>query len=762
VETLFRISNLLVLPFWVLMILAPGWRWTGRIIRSPFVIAAPACLYLALIVPRFPQIWSAVARPTLDGIAALLGSHLGATIAWFHFLAFDLFVGRWIYLEAQKRRMSAWLVSPVLFLTLMVGPVGFLLYLLLRTVASTNFGTRDKVERPHQTGEDTEHEASAGSVRAARGGTFVSQTLTRALAMSRPLTLSALLMIVVFAATLVGMLVDQRAITGAPAWLKPAKFAISISIYCFTLVWLLGFVENRPRLVRLIANVTVAGVLAEMAIIIAQAARGTTSHFNLSTPLNASLWLAMGTFIVFVWAMNLLLAALLTFQRMPDRAFALSLRLGVFISTVGMGVAFLMTRPNGAQLATIEAHGPRIVGAHGVGIADGGPGLPVVGWSTVGGDLRVAHFVGLHALQILPFLGWLFTRRRWPFAHFAESQRLALVWTSGLAYFGLVLLLTWQALRGQPLIHPDFQTLVAASLLAAGVAVAVLFITIRPCMTRKRTRQSEAVQPIPISGGSMRKTISALVVTLAILPGKSFADDAEKSIPDAPSVQTESPSSSDSSHTLQPGREPALNSNGSANDSQPAQLLQTNEKSGLSVGEEFRYYASETYLNPAAIIGPAFRAAIRMANPPGKGATLYPREWRQGAEAFGRNYGDAIAERTSFNTARFMSGVILREDPRYLPSGSRNVFARSLHAVSFTFVDRSDSGHCRPALANFAGAAAGGFVGKAYLPAGFNDLTHAGQRSVLQLGFIAGGNLFREFAPQMPAPLRTFFMLIGR
>jgi hypothetical protein len=67
-----------------------------------------------------------------------------------------------------------------------------------------------------------------------------------------------------------------------------------------------------------------------------------------------------------------------------------------------------------------------------------------------------------------------------------------------------------------------------------------------------------------------------------------------------------------------------------------------------------------------------------------------------------------------------------------------------------------------PALSNFVGAAAGGFVGNAYLPSGFNNLTHAGQRATLRLGFAAGGNLFREFAPQMPGPLRNFIMLIAR
>src|SRR5215475_9734399 len=161
-DTLFKISNLLVLPFWALMIAAPRWGWTRRIIRSPFVIAAPAGVYLALVVPRLSEIWPAVARPTLGGIAVLLGSHAGATIAWFHFLAFDLFVGRWIYLEAQQRRMSAWLVSPVLFLTLMIGPVGFLLYLVIRLFAPADFEPPDQVERYEQRRKETERGASVG------------------------------------------------------------------------------------------------------------------------------------------------------------------------------------------------------------------------------------------------------------------------------------------------------------------------------------------------------------------------------------------------------------------------------------------------------------------------------------------------------------------------------------------------------------------------------------------------------------------------
>jgi len=133
---LFRLSNVLVLPFWALMILLPHWRWTTRIVQSPLGSVVPAALYAALVLPRLGEIWPAVSQPTLSGVATLLGSPAGATIAWVHFLAFDLFVGRWIYLDSQKRRVSAWLMAPVLFLTLMLGPGGFLFYLIVRSVVT--------------------------------------------------------------------------------------------------------------------------------------------------------------------------------------------------------------------------------------------------------------------------------------------------------------------------------------------------------------------------------------------------------------------------------------------------------------------------------------------------------------------------------------------------------------------------------------------------------------------------------------------------
>ena len=471
------------------MILLPRWRRTAQIVQSPLVSAAPAALYVALVLPRLMEVWPAVSRPTLNGIALLLGSPAGATIAWIHFLAFDLFVGRWIYLDSSGRRISAWLIAPVLFLTLMLGPLGFLLYLILRSAAGSNSGSGNAVSALDLK-ETTEQS------RAAATGTIFKRTedqlrklIHTAFEINRPLTILGAAMFLILLATLVGLLLDHRLITGVPAWLKPAKFAISVSVYSFTFVWLLSFIENHPRLVRLAANVTVVSFIVEMAAIITQALRGTTSHFNMTTPFNAVLWIMMGLFITFVWSMNLLLAAMLIRQRIPDRAFAWSLRFGVLISSVGMAVAFLMVRPTPGQISAFASQAPHTVGAHSVGVADGGPGLPVVGWSTVGGDLRAAHFVGLHALEIMPFFGWLLTRRRRSHdAFLAKNHRLALVWTGGFTYFAFVLLLAWQALRGQSVIHPDMRTIAAAIALASAAAVSTSITVVHALNTNRGAR----------------------------------------------------------------------------------------------------------------------------------------------------------------------------------------------------------------------------------------------------------------------------------
>jgi hypothetical protein len=160
--------------------------------------------------------------------------------------------------------------------------------------------------------------------------------------------------------------------------------------------------------------------------------------------------------------------------------------------------------------------------------------------------------------------------------------------------------------------------------------------------------------------------------------------------------------------------------------------------------EKFMAYAVGT-VGPRALFAPMIPAAIRMANPP----RTYPDAWRQGMQAYGRNYGNQLATLTTYNTARFVVGAALHEDLRYHPSTSTNFFMRTGHALAFTLVDRSDDGHMRLAVANYAGLMAGSYVGMSYLPAGFNDVTHADQRLAIRFGSLAGGNLGQEFAPEI-------------
>jgi hypothetical protein len=291
----------------------------------------------------------------------------------------------------------------------------------------------------------------------------------RALAMAnRPLAFTVLAMLVLLAGYAVGLAVDSRLVTGAPVWLKPAKFAVSIAVYTATLAWLLSFLANR-RLVAVVSWTTAVLLLGEMVLVTLQAARGTTSHFNDASEFDAALFQAMGVMIAVVWLVGVATALALWRHRFADPALGRALRLGVVVSLFGMAVAVLMTLPApGIEPA------PLATGGHGVGVVDGGPGLPVVGWSTVGGDLRIPHFVGIHALQLVPLLAWALAR--FGPAWLAARDRARLVGVGAAGYLGLTLLLTWQALRAQPLLAPDGDTLAALGALVAAVGVAAAVV----------------------------------------------------------------------------------------------------------------------------------------------------------------------------------------------------------------------------------------------------------------------------------------------
>ncbi|NYH41624.1 hypothetical protein HNR22_001351 [Micromonospora jinlongensis] len=285
--------------------------------------------------------------------------------------------------------------------------------------------------------------------------------LRRAARWHRPLMFFVYAMAVLAVVCAVGVLVDPRVLVGAPIWLKPFKFAVSFVLYGATLAWMLTLLPRRSRAAEWAATVIVAMSLVEMVVIVGQVVRGQTSHFNGTSALNSALFSVMGAAIMVLFLAHLVVGIVVLIRRIPDRAAATAVGWGLGLSLLGMLAAVPMVLP--MQEPGIDG----ISGAHSVGVVDGGAGLPVVGWSTTGGDLRIGHFVGLHALQALPILAILLSR----FAtRLDERTRARLLVVAGAAYGVLTVLLTWQALRGQPLLRPDGLTLAAVAALVVATA----------------------------------------------------------------------------------------------------------------------------------------------------------------------------------------------------------------------------------------------------------------------------------------------------
>ena len=245
----------------------------------------------------------------------------------------------------------------------------------------------------------------------------------------------------------IGLLLDPRVITGAPAWLKPMKFAISTAIYAFTLAWVFTYLPDWPRTRWLVGRGTAVAFVLELVMIGGQAYRGTTSHFNIATPFDAVIFISMGTIIGLQTLLAAWLAVVVWRQRFADPALGWALRLGLVVTVLGASTGPLMTRPTAAQVAEARTtHRMPISGAHTVGAPDGGPGLPVTGWSTRYGDVRVPHFIGLHAWQVLPLFVLLVLPRA------GDRVRTVLAVVAGGAYAALFVALLLQALRGMPVL----------------------------------------------------------------------------------------------------------------------------------------------------------------------------------------------------------------------------------------------------------------------------------------------------------------------
>jgi hypothetical protein len=288
----------------------------------------------------------------------------------------------------------------------------------------------------------------------------------------QPLTAYGLTMVTGFVLTATLLVADPRTIAGAPAWLKPAKFAISTAIYSLTLAWMFRYLREWPRIRKVVSRTTVLVFLVEIPIIDLQAWRGMTSHFNVSTPLNATLFAVMGIGILIQTMVSSVLAVAVWRQHFADAPMGWALRAGLTLTIIGALVGGLMTQPTPAQLAEFrQTHRMIVAGAHTVGAPDGGPGLPGTGWSTEHGDLRVPHFVGLHAVQALGLFAVAIRRRA------AGRGAVRLVQFAAFSYLALFVILLWQAWRGESVVAPGATTLLA--LAAWALASAIIFRALR-------------------------------------------------------------------------------------------------------------------------------------------------------------------------------------------------------------------------------------------------------------------------------------------
>lgn len=224
---------------------------------------------------------------------------------------------------------------------------------------------------------------------------------------------------------------DSTQILGINRWIKPVKFSSSAAIFLITVAVYLKCLNGFSKSKTVIAFGTIVIMFAEVALIVMQAARGTKSHFNISNAFDGAVFAAMGVMIL----TNTFLIAYLAYLYFVSefdlpKTVVWGMRFGLIV--------FLLGSIQGGYMSAQPGHA--------VGVADGGSGLPFLSWSTIGGDLRVAHFLGLHAFQIIPIFAAILTALR-------VSYSIALTCGFAVAYLASFTMVFIQALFGQPLIR---------------------------------------------------------------------------------------------------------------------------------------------------------------------------------------------------------------------------------------------------------------------------------------------------------------------
>lgn len=290
------------------------------------------------------------------------------------------------------------------------------------------------------------------------------------------------------------LIFDQRQLGMFSIWEKPLKFFISTAIFSITYSWLSSFISRGQSWIARLGWILTIAFVIELILITGVAATGQQSHFNVSNPLAITIWSVMATMISIALLCTVALSVLILFEYKQPLLLRLSLGLGSINTTIGMALAFLMTGPTSEQLSNFQG----IAGSHSVGTTDGGPGIPFLGWSVIGGDLRVGHFFGLHSIQIAMLL---------LIAQFAlpTVAKLPFIVLGNATYLGIVLTLTWQALRGESVVNPSPLTLSTL----AGIAMIATFIFIMWVAARNRASdKSNETQQTKIGQNNQAKDMT--------------------------------------------------------------------------------------------------------------------------------------------------------------------------------------------------------------------------------------------------------------
>lgn len=311
---------------------------------------------------------------------------------------------------------------------------------------------------------------NSGRVKTLLGGTM--RILNKVLSVSRTnpsLFWNGIINVISLFVLIPAVFIDERTVTNSPVWLKPIKFAVSIGMYSFTLVWILQFIEGRERTIRNISRVITIMLIVENVAIFGQAYRGVPSHFNITTPLNGFIFSLMGTSISILWIFHVVLAFLLIRQKSENKALMESLRWGMGIAAIGMILGFFMTVPRPEQIEAMKAGILEANGGHTFGANDGGPGLPILGWSTIAGDMRIPHFVGIHAMQLIPMIALILGSLK-----ISQSISVNVIRNFSIFFTGSILVLAFQALSGESLSRPSFGIGVGLSICGIGMLFSFL------------------------------------------------------------------------------------------------------------------------------------------------------------------------------------------------------------------------------------------------------------------------------------------------